>query len=554
MFLLSCFLHLRNRYSLIVVCQGRTQFAKGHLPVARCHLEGSGMIFDLRCVLCKVWFMLAALLLLVPLPALAQGQAPRVASWSEPVNISQSIGDSSDPTIVADSTGAVHLLWSEKFGEETDGQGQRIHGNTLMYSRWDNGMWSTPIDVLVSPDGGEVWQPVAATDKFGGLHVIWASMPGGKLYYSHAVAEQASSAQGWVAPIQLYSGLPTATLPGGLAVNSQGTVHVIATSRDPGWEVVHMSSSDGGLTWSSTTSLSSAMPFLQEVPLVSAGIAFTIDKMDHLHAGWSMYNGEGFSAAVYYTQSVDGGMSWRTPLIVGQKAETDFDASWLNIATASEGQVFLVWTGIGKPPGRIYRTSSDGGLTWTPATPFMEGLVGGTGSPRMVVDSAEIVHLLTPARAYGTDSGVRYLYWLGQDWTAPAKIPGPPPDPGFYPALQLTATANLGNQIWMAWTDQLKGDIFVTNGESGASATAAISFVAPPQNDDMIEPRQPVGASPPAPTATAALSPEQTRYDTAPPGGVQTMNPMTLLIVSVGPSAGVVIAILLGITAAKRRR
>jgi hypothetical protein len=408
--------------------------------------------------------------------ASAQDESPGVRQWAQPTNISQSPGDSSDPAMVADRAGMVHLFWSERFGDEIDSRGQRIHGNTLMYSRWRDGEWSTPNDVLVSPDGSEIWQPAVVVDQFGVLHVIWASAPGGRLYYSHAPVAQALSAQGWLVPKLLHSGLPTFALPAGIAVDSRGVVHVIATGSDIGQEVFHIASTDGGFSWSSPTSLSSKMPGLPADSLVSGGIAVYIDARDNLHAGWSMFNREGFGVVIYYTRSSDSGATWSTPFVVGEKAETDYEADWLNIAVVGENRIHLVWTGIGRPPGRIYRTSFDGGMTWTPATPFMEGLVGETESPRMVVDSAGVVHLFTPARTVTTDTGVRYAYWAGQTWTRPTKIPGPPPDPGAYPALGLTATINLGNQIWVAWYDQPKGEVFVTHGESGAPVVAPTSF------------------------------------------------------------------------------
>lgn len=511
------------------------------------HRDGLNYTCQFR-IIVALWLLLS-----VSSVSLAQDGSPGVRDWSQPINISQSPGDSADPTMVADNAGTVHLFWSERFEDESDHRGPRIHGNTLMYSHWRNGEWSAPNDVLVSPDEGEIWQPAAAVDKFGVLHIIWASAPGGRLYYSHAAVEQAPSARSWLAPTQLYSGLPTLALPGGVAVDSHGIVHVIATSRDLGQEVVHMSSADGGLSWSSPTSLSSVMPDLPGDSLVSGGVAMHIDAQDNLHVGWTMFNQDGFGVIIYYAQSSDGGVTWSPPFIVGEKAETDYEADWLNIATVGEDRIHLVWTGIGRPPGRVYRTSLDGGETWTPATPFMEGLVGETESPRMVVDSAGAVHLFTPARTVTTDTGVRYSYWTGQDWTTPTKIPGPPPDPGAYPALRLTATVNLGNQIWVAWYDEPKGEVFVTNGESSAPVVAPVPFVVPPQNDDALAQEDLNRTSQPTPTIAISPVPARVLPETTPSDAAQKkINLMTLLIVSILPSTAVVVAVMVGI-AAKRR-
>lgn len=483
----------------------------------------------------------------------AQDTTAAVRAWSEPLNISQSFGDSADPTIVADNTGVVHLFWSEQSGEEVDRRGQRIHGNTLMYSRWENGEWLSPIDVLVSPDDGEIWQPVAAVDKFGILHLVWASAPSGRLYYSHAPAVDAVTARGWSAATQLHIGLPTSALPAGLAVDSEGIVHVIATSRDLGQEVIHLASADGGATWSPATSLSAEMPGLPGDGLVSGGIAMHVDSRDRLHVGWSMYNRDGFGVIVYYTQSDNGGATWSTPFIVGEKAETDYEADWLNIATADDNRVHLVWTGIGFPPGRLYRTSFDGGNTWTPATQFMEGMVGETESPRMVTDSAEIVHLFTPLRTVTTDTGIRYAYSAGPEWTAPFKIPGPPPDPGAYPALRVSATLNLGNQIWVAWYDEPRGEIFVVSGESGAPAIAPVPLVPSPWQSAAVTTAMPAQTELPVPAATATVA-IRLDFASTQSSGMPALTSATALLISLAPSVGVVIALLIGVAAARKRR
>jgi len=410
--------------------------------------------------------------------SLAQNPLPGVGSWSDPVNISRSRGESTDPAIVADQTGLVHLFWSEEMGGKSGGTPDRQHGDAIAYSRWDGKAWSEPIDVLVSPDGGSVWQPVAVVDRFGVLHVIWASHPSGRLYYSHSSVENAGTAQGWASPLQMGSGMPTLVLPAAIAVDHRGTVHVVYSAYGYATAVMHVESTDGGVTWSVPTPVSADMPVVSEEVLVSGGTALTIDDGDGLHVGWSMYNQDGFGVAVYYACSRDGGQTWSTPLVVGEKAEDDYEADWLNIATVGMDRIFLVWTGIGRPPGRIYRLSTDGGETWTPPTPFMEGMVGETESPRMIVDSASTVHLFTHARVDTGDrtTGIRYLYWTDHGWSAPYLIPGPPPDPRRYGGFRDTATVRLGNQLFDAWYDQALGEILVVHGESGAPALSPVPF------------------------------------------------------------------------------
>ncbi len=223
---------------------------------------------------------------------------------------------------------------------------------------------------------------------------------------------------------------------------------------------------------------------------MSGGIALTIDSADRLHAGWSMFNQAGFGEVVYYTRSEDQGQTWERPLLVGIKAESDYESDWLNIATVGDNQVYLVWTGIGRPPGRIYRISKDSGLSFTEPIPFMNGWVGETESPRMVVDSGGTVHLFTPARDRETSriSGVHYLYWLGRFWSEPLLLEGPGENPSSYGALRMTATISLGSEIFAFWIDEGRGEIFGVNGRSNSSIQPATPFV-PTLDDSLINDR-----------------------------------------------------------------
>ena len=52
--------------------------------------------------------------------------------WEEPFNISQSDSTSTDPFLLSDPAGFVHLFWAEKKSEQPTN-----NPDTLMYTRWD---------------------------------------------------------------------------------------------------------------------------------------------------------------------------------------------------------------------------------------------------------------------------------------------------------------------------------------------------------------------------------------------------------------------------------
>ena len=114
--------------------------------------------------------------------------------WGPAADISNSPGNTStDPFLISDPTGKVHLFWAEK--------GSSIPGNqpdTVMYSTLDGNVWSKPIDIFFSPESDGtpvVAYPRAVIDDRGYLHLIWLAQPHFPryaLYYSSVYLPRSS--------------------------------------------------------------------------------------------------------------------------------------------------------------------------------------------------------------------------------------------------------------------------------------------------------------------------------------------------------------------------
>jgi len=88
--------------------------------------------------------------LLLILPAGAAAAPGDVVSCTMPLNLSNSPDfNSSDPLLVADQTGVAHLFWTERLTGPPNAQPDAP--DTLMYSRWEDGRWSQPLDIFFSP-------------------------------------------------------------------------------------------------------------------------------------------------------------------------------------------------------------------------------------------------------------------------------------------------------------------------------------------------------------------------------------------------------------------
>ncbi|MBI2908910.1 MAG: hypothetical protein HYX92_14805 [Chloroflexi bacterium] len=82
-------------------------------------------------------------------------------SWSPAQNLSQNNGASVSPTLAADSSGRVHILW----------QDNTYGNNEVLYRRWDGSGWSLAENL--SRNGGDSGAPRAIVDSSDGLHVLW---------------------------------------------------------------------------------------------------------------------------------------------------------------------------------------------------------------------------------------------------------------------------------------------------------------------------------------------------------------------------------------------
>lgn len=448
--------------------------------------------------------LLAAICVSLPLcssPGAAQAAEP--LRWAAPEVVSTAGWYAAYPWVVTDPFGLVHVFWIE---EPIDPENPLIRDpakTAIVHRQWDGELWTDAVDVLLSPDGSGVAAPVAAVDSRGLVHVAWVSN-WGTIYHASAHALQAASGQAWSAPSALSAGIPTGQRPIALAADDSGAVHLLYTSRISGMEVLHVSSADGGLSWSLPTSVSAGVSWMPQ-GAVAGSVTLVTDSADGLHAAWVLHNQAGFGEIILYASSTDGGRTWSPPQIIAEKGEDDYDVDWPGLAVTQERIVVAAWSGVGRPPGRSYRVSLDGGQTWAPIIHFMEGMVGETENIPMPVDNAGRVHLFTPARTTTNDSGVRYLMWEpgSASWSEPYKIPGPLPNPAAYPALRVSAAVRLGHQLVVAWHDEPNGKVLFSCGDTGLAPLAPLE-AKPPELPE--HPAEPSAPTEPASTVLGVLS------------------------------------------------
>jgi hypothetical protein len=328
-------------------------------------------------------------------------------TWSEPALLFSTGAYVTRPALIADSDGVVHLMFvlreSKTSGTETPA--------TLMYTRIQDNTWSTPTDVLVSPDGGPLNLPAASIDQQQSLNVVWEGGPSNQIFYSRAQVTQAGSARAWSSPQPL-------SAAGGrgsdIVASADGSLHVVFASRQG--DIYYRRSADGGQTWSTELAISDIQgERVADYPRV------VVDGRGRLHVVWTQFESAGGTPPYesMYTRSVDGGTSWSAPRKVA-----DHTAAVLALAAAGQDRVQLAWGGPVGTGERRHQWSSDGGQTW--AAPEVISLVlssGPTNDVTLMGSNDGKVHLLTSAGGRdGKAADVYYLAWDGVRWTEPELV------------------------------------------------------------------------------------------------------------------------------------
>jgi hypothetical protein len=359
-------------------------------------------------------------------------------SWSKPIQLSTPSSWAGFPAIAADSTGAVHAMWSER----NVGERMMAQGSHLKYARFDGSNWTISKDVLASPgeDGAEA--PSLAVTPDGFIHVVWGS--GGsesKLLYARAPVCCADKAGNWSHPIVLGSAVNLTTV---LIVDSKARLHAAFASLET-HDIYYLRSDDSGLTWQLRRQITGSVRGLNEIPVYPS---MTTDQRGWVHLVWSTYPWPG--VFVMYARSEDGGDTWSTPEIIDRADSNQFatpDYGPINISVyastdpSGRGRVHLIWDG---PPTveRNYVFSDDGGKTWSRRHLLFPEItkVGRAGFNPLVMDSSGTLH----AFAFSYHS-----VWMGAGWLPVSNI-FKSGRTGEYESAVLT----LGNRVNVIWQNK----------------------------------------------------------------------------------------------------
>ena len=302
---------------------------------------------------------LALFLSLIPLQ-LIPAQALSI-EWSEPVNISNTENSSAQPTVAGDEFGYVHVVWSEDVdGKPLNGSASRA-GKALIYTRGDGNNWSPPIDIIWTNNRASF--PSLVVDSSGVLHLIWSEQ--GALYYSKSPNSSATSSKSWTEKTSITQTDLIDTPPQLLIDKNDTLHLVYADWGNTGYPyqstVYYTFLEDQGEFWSSPIPIS---PVFSDEE-VSFQPQATIDPEGKLHVVWTQksYVEGGGPVGVYYTHSDPVRKNFIPPKEITGKSDAEGWMSAANIISSNQ-TILITWV-CGELAHRCSVFSLNGGESWS---------------------------------------------------------------------------------------------------------------------------------------------------------------------------------------------
>lgn len=420
----------------------------------------------------KLILLMAILIIAAILPAAQAAAQTSPFDWSFPMRITERQEQTSEPFLVADQSGLLHLFWSP----HNDGP------QSLYYTQWDGRSWSEPQDIY---NGTQISGPSAVVDTRGTIHLIWSD--GNTIYYSQAPVKGAISAANWSVGEGIASGYQQASI----LIDRQDHLYLVYPGLSSSGPAM-ITSEDGGYSWSSESRIS-------QTNSADAGANYlegAIGPDGTIHVVWVEFQ---LPLAwpplgLYYSHSNDGGLTWSRAL---EMATENFNQ--IKIVVTEENEVHCAWNGSAGTGGRYHRWSPDGGETWGNTNEVIPAGFGGSeGAPQLAVDSLGTLHLVTTY-----DQRVWYAFFQGMRWSQAQILlsgdeNGIPPVGQFIDPKTLrhiehpTMALNTGNQLHVVFWDERPSrnmiQYWYTTKQTSASALELIPFPSPTAIATLVRP------------------------------------------------------------------
>jgi hypothetical protein len=402
----------------------------------------------------------------------ANAQSEISLGWSEPYNLSNSASSSTDPVIVSDIYGAVHVFWSE----DTSGRPHPIGsapsaGNAIFYRRLLDGFWTDPTDLFYGGAMGRLEQPWGVVDDQGIMHLVWLDR--GQLMYSSVPSEEAIYVRSWAEPVVLDEG-PVGQVRLTSWMSEVFVIYSVVAGFTPGMYIITKVLPEGlpepNLIWAGHSTM------------IAQDISATVDGRGRIHVVWTLSQPPSpASIAVQYAMSLDGGDTWSESLLVaastsGGKNEDYLGHAYPWIAAHGNDEIHIQWAQ-GTHTYRWHQLSRDGGMTWNQPYQIWSDLISQTRSEAVGEDGDGNLYwadvLRYPNAGY-------LIKWTGREWARPEPFHFLPErsieDEDRIGIAGIRMAFTHGNELHLVLKDQVKAEVIYMHKklESGRISTSPL--------------------------------------------------------------------------------
>ena len=353
--------------------------------------------------------------------------------WSPDENVPGYLDDTFTPFLLADRNRTVHAFTSQWIKEN---EGNKL---AIVYRKWSLlGGWTRPVDIILSPIGGDANFLSAYMDSSDTMHVIFSATDAltrkTLVYYSNAPAANADWASAWSTPVLAgdgASGLNSAAIIG----DNHDNLVVIYSGTRNGNGVYSIYSKDAGKNWSSPQ-----LVITYASNLNAYSLRLTVGPTQKIRAAWNVVTSLGVDQALYFANFDSQKSKWDTPIKLDERVEKKpeyFGPSFPVIV--DNGHEIVVMYNSGNPfsgrpvqaGGPITRMSMsfDDGVKWNgPLDPFPYHL-GRSGENALTLDGNGTPHALFIQRIeevnegiYSSLGGIWHSVFINGVWSNPDRI------------------------------------------------------------------------------------------------------------------------------------
>ena len=210
--------------------------------------------------------------------------------------------------------------------------------------------------IQVTTDQVDDWRPAIARTNDGKLWVVWHSWRSDNNIWYKTSDDNGVT---WSADTQLSTD-PSSDYDPAIMQTNDGTIWVVWYSyRSGNADIWYKTSSDGGVTWSAATQLTtdSGSDYNPAITQTSDGTIWVV---------WYSYRSG--NDDLWYKTSSDGGTIWSSAVQLTAAPEGDYRPA---IAQTSDGKIWVLWDSWRSDhPAIWYKTSDDGGTSWSADAEF----------------------------------------------------------------------------------------------------------------------------------------------------------------------------------------